>query len=413
MASPIDEIFIKLGFKTDDKDIDKTKKKVNDLLDNTDKKAKKADFSFDKIFKSIRKMALAAGAAYVAFDRLANSMLKNNQAYINFNRQTGLALANINKIAGAGMLVDYNLNPENVMGSVQALESNLAQIRLGEGNIAPFQLLGISPIGKNAVQVIEDLREAIKGIDDMTATNIIQQMGLSPEMLTLLRMSKEEMAQYSAIAQQYMLSPEQRQAMQQYAMGLRLVHMQLNYIKDTLILKLMPAFINFSKNLATIINQGAEIVNTLVDVIQKVPLVRTALGGLAMFIMARFNPVLAAITALYLLLEDIAVYFAGGKSVTGLLFGNNKNNNIDVQHPYKSGFNAIMENPLLKMITNPLSSGTEIIKNFVTNAPNPAAINNRNITQNNYITSKEIIPNQTATQLTDLLQTQLQINTTY
>ena len=299
------------------------------------------------------------------------------------------------------------------MGSVQALESNLAQIRLGEGNIAPFQLLGISPIGKNAVQVIEDLREAIKGIDDMTATNIIQQMGLSPEMLTLLRMSKEEMAQYSAIAQQYMLSPEQRQAMQQYAMGLRLVHMQLNYIKDTLILKLMPAFINFSKNLATIINQGAEIVNTLVDVIQKVPLVRTALGGLAMFIMARFNPVLAAITALYLLLEDIAVYFAGGKSVTGLLFGNNKNNNIDVQHPYKSGFNAIMENPLLKMITNPLSSGTEIIKNFVTNAPNPAAINNRNITQNNYITSKEIIPNQTATQLTDLLQTQLQINTTY
>ena len=135
--------------------------------------------------------------------------------------------------------------------------------------------------------------------------------------------------------------------------------------------------------------------------------------GLAMFIMARFNPVLAAITALYLLLEDIAVYFAGGKSVTGLLFGNNKNNNLDVQHPHKSGFNAIMGNPLLKMITNPLGSGAEIIKNFVTNAPNPAAINNRNITQNNYITSKEIIPNQTATQLTDLLQTQLQINTTY
>ena len=87
MASPIDEIFIKLGFITDDKDIDKTKKKVDDLLDNTDKKSKKADISFNNIFKTVRRMAVAAGAAYIAFDRLANSMLKSNQAYINFNRQ--------------------------------------------------------------------------------------------------------------------------------------------------------------------------------------------------------------------------------------------------------------------------------------------------------------------------------------
>ena len=416
MASPIDEIFIKLGFKTDDKDIDKTKKKVDDLLDNTDKKSKKADISFNNIFKTVRRMAVAAGAAYIAFDRLANSMLKSNQAYINFNRQTGLALANVNKIAGAGMLVDYNLNPENVMGSMQALESNLAQIRLGEGNIAPFQLLGISPVGKNAVQVIEDLRQAIKGIDDMTATNIIQQMGLSPEMLSILRMSKEEMEQYSAIAQQYMLSPEQRQAMQQYAMGLRLVHMQLSYLKDTIILKVMPAFIDFSKNFANILQQGSKFIDIIQNVLKMIPQLKLALGGLAMFILARFNPIIAALTGLYLILEDIAVWFAGGKSLTGQIFGSkadlDKRNAFDSKHPFKSGFNDLLQQPLLQMVANPMKAITSLPV-ALAQMPSNQKTNINNITQNNYIESKEIIPQQTANQVTDLMNAQLQINTAY
>ena len=405
MASPIDEIFIKIGFKTEDKELKKTEKAIDKTLDKADKKAKKADISFTNIFKTVRKMAVAAGAAYIAFDRLANSMLKSNQAYINFNRQTGLALANVNKIAGAGMLVDYNLNPENVMGSMQALESNLAQIRLGEGNIAPFQLLGISPVGKNAVQVIEDLRQAIKGIDDMTATNIIQQMGLSPEMITILRMSKEEMEEYSAIAQQYMLSPEQRQAMQQYAMGLRLVHMQLNYLKDTIILKVMPAFIEFSKNFANILQQGSKFIDIIQHIVNVIPHVKLALGGLAMFILARFNPVIAAITGLYLILEDLAVWFAGGKSVAGTIFGDKQNIGKG-----ETPVNSMLNSPFIKMLTNPMAAITSLPVNLARINGNAG---NKTVTQNNYITSSEIIPQQTANQLTGLLNTQLQTNMSY
>ena len=405
MASPIDEIFIKIGFKTEDKELKKTEKAIDKTLDKADKKAKKADISFTNIFKTVRKMAVAAGAAYIAFDRLANSMLKSNQAYINFNRQTGLALANVNKIAGAGMLVDYNLNPENVMGSMQALESNLAQIRLGEGNIAPFQLLGISPVGKNAVQVIEDLRQAIKGIDDMTATNIIQQMGLSPEMITILRMSKEEMEEYSAIAQQYMLSSEQRQAMQQYAMGLRLVHMQLNYLKDTIILKVMPAFIEFSKNFANILQQGSKFIDIIQHILNVIPHVKLALGGLAMFILARFNPVIAAITGLYLILEDLAVWFAGGKSVAGTIFGDKQNIGKG-----ETPVNSMLNSPFIKMLTNPMAAITSLPVNLARINGNAG---NKTVTQNNYITSSEIIPQQTANQLTGLLNTQLQTNMSY
>lgn len=415
MASPIDEIFIKLGFKTEDKEIDKTKKKVNNLLDDVDKKSKKADLSFNNFIKTFRRMSIAIGATYLAFDRLANAMLKSNQAYINFNRQTGLALANVNRIAGAGMLVDYNLSPENVMGSMQNLESNLAQIRLGEGNIAPFQMLGISPVGKNATQVIEDLRQAIKGIDDMTAVNLIQQMGLSPEFLTILRMSTEEMNEYSRIAQQYMLSPEQRQAMQQYAMGLRLVHMQLSYLKDMIVLKVLPAFINFSNNLTAILEKVYKFADMIDVFLAKIPVLKAAIGGLAMFILARFNPILATITALYLLLEDFAVWMLGGKSVIGKIFGDKPleldKSKYDEQHPFKSAFDMATQNPLFKMLTQPFANTPAGLLNPAQMLSN--IINNRNVTQNNYITTSEPISQKTATNLVGLMKTELQIDTTY
>ena len=43
--------------------------------------------------------------------------------------------------------------------------------------------------------------------------------------------------------------------------------------------------------------------------------------------------------------------------------------------------------------------------------PSNQKTNINNITQNNYIESKEIIPQQTANQVTDLMNAQLQINT--
>ena len=46
-----------------------------------------------------------------------------------------------------------------------------------------------------------------------------------------------------------------------------------------------------------------------------------ALAALALGILAYFNPVIAAVTALYLLIEDLAVWKAGGKSTIGTLVG--------------------------------------------------------------------------------------------
>lgn len=202
MASPIEEIFIKLGFKVDKKPLDDTDKSVKNVI------------------SSVKKIATATVLAIAALDRMATSLGRNNQELINFTRQTGLSIDNLNKIAGAGMLIDVNFSSEKAAQGLMSLQSNLAQIRLGQGNIEPFQILGVSPVGKDATQIIEDLREAIKGVDDMTAVNLIQQMGLSPEFISLLRLTKEEYNDLIATSQRFMLNEEQRAALQKYSIEL-------------------------------------------------------------------------------------------------------------------------------------------------------------------------------------------------
>lgn len=301
----IDEIFIALGFKVDDKQL------------------KNADKNVKSTMASIRNMALATAGAVLALDRMANSLAKMNQQFVNFNRQTGLSINNLNRIAGAAMMSDYNFTPEQAMQGLQSLESNLAQIRLGQGNIAPFQILGISPVGKDATQIIEDLRVAIKGIDDMTAVNLIQQMGLSPEFISLLRMTREEMDAFSAQANQYMLNEEQRQALHKYSMELKLVHMEMGYLKDKALIAIMPHLVNFLKGfnaIVTVFENALLKIKSMIEYVGQFKGALLGLGGVALAIVAKFNPLLAALTALYLILEDLAIWALGGKSLLKLGF---------------------------------------------------------------------------------------------
>ena len=90
----IDELFVALGFKIDDKEI------------------KTFDQNLKSTLASATRFAAAVTAAVVVVDRMAMSLLKNNQAFISFNQQTGLAIGNMQRIAQAGMLANMNITPE-------------------------------------------------------------------------------------------------------------------------------------------------------------------------------------------------------------------------------------------------------------------------------------------------------------
>lgn len=378
----LDSLFVAIGFQVDDKELKKLDKSISDKIKNigkvfsslgeslNNKGLKDFGGKFDEVadaagaviapilgvVQGVIKVGAVVAATTFAIDRMTVSLLKNNQAFINFQRQTGLSMGKSANIMQAGMLSDINMKPETIMQSMQAVQSNLAQIPLGKGNIEPFQLLGISPLGKDANQIFDDLRESIKGLDDMTATNIIQEMGFSPEMITVLRMTNEELAQ----TQQLMLSPQQRQALQGYSTELRKIHMGFELLKDKALIAILPYLIEFERSWLNIskafkpslkilgdliknilyplgkilyvltmafagltyaIVEPLDLLNDILEGIGKFitdhPKIISAISAIGLAIMAFVNPGLAGLTALVLILEDLAVWAMGGKSFLG------------------------------------------------------------------------------------------------
>lgn len=380
----IDELYVALGFKIDDKGL----KDIDNKIEKTFKKAAKIIGSFAKtldnkglkafggklagiaklagkilplimaVVQGVIKVGAAVATTTFIIDRMTMSMLKNNQAFTNFQRQTGLSIGKAQNIAQAGMLADITMNPEAALQSLQNVQSNLVGIGFGEGNLKPFQIMSISTWGKNALQIFDDLRERIKGLDNATATYMLNQMGISAELLPVLRMSTEEIAEMRSL----MLDETQRKRLQDLSVELRKIHMGYQLFKDKILLAVLPyliqferawlniskAFAPFGKDLGKFVkNIGVPLGKILYHITMAVaglakiltwgwlikplneifegfgkfisdhPKIISAIELIGLAVLAFVNPGLAGLAALVLLLEDIAVWAMGGKSVIG------------------------------------------------------------------------------------------------
>lgn len=311
----IGEFFISLGVKGDTKELDKT----NEKLEKSEKIGKKATDGFKALRSSVLKFTGGLTIAYNVIDRVAMSLAKANQQMINFQRQTGLSFETLNKYASASASVSATATIEGTAQSMQRVAQNLWDIRMGRGDISPYQELAFvggnafNPAGMSVEEVIENLREAIKNVADVPATNIITRMGFSPDDLLMLRMTKEELAEINNL----FLDEQSREALYKYGLQMRKVDLQLALVKDNILLKLMPAFVSLK-------TQVGDSISTWVDLISNSKQIQFALKGIGLIFAGwavALNPVIAGLTALYLILEDIAFWYMGHESITGDIFG--------------------------------------------------------------------------------------------
>lgn len=378
----IDSLFVAIGFSVDDKELKKLDKKISETVKNVgkafsslgdvlDKKGLK-DFGgkLDGVAESagamlapilgvvggVVKVGAAVATTTFIIDRMTMSMLKNNQAFINFQRQTGMSMGKAGNIAQAGMLSDVNMNPETALQSLKNVQSNLVGIGFGEGNLKPFQMMGIQTWGKDALQIFDDLRDKIKGLDNATASYMLNQMGISEELLPVLRMSTKEIADMRSL----MLNDSQRKQLQGLSIEIQKIHMGFSLFKDKALLAILPyliqferAWLNISKafapsgkilgellknilvpfgkilyhlsmalaGLTYLFVKPLDLLNKMLEGIGKFisdhPKIISAIEMIGLAVLAFVNPGLAGLTALVLLLEDIAVWAMGGKSFIG------------------------------------------------------------------------------------------------
>jgi hypothetical protein len=324
MAS-IGDLFINLGVRADTQTINKV----------------------DNGLKNLRRNALLVAGAFTGaiygLDKFINSTVQSVVALKNLNAQTGLSIDQLRRYQQAGQLSNLALTPESIAQSIANVQRNLDEIELGNGNIAPFQMLGVDAIGQNAYSVIENLRESIKGVDVGKVTNLISQMGLTPDFISILQLSRKE---FDALAQNSFLSGRQRNDIEKVGVSMKSVGLRFKALKDQIVAKISPELNQLiQKFFKWLVDNGDQIIKIMSGIGQTFIKFGQAIGNAVSLIgefmgsvggmetgvkilaasfsilVLSFSPILAGLTAMILLLDDIAVYRRGGDSLIGALIG--------------------------------------------------------------------------------------------
>lgn len=213
-----------------------------------------------------------------------------------FSAETGLSWQELQRWQIAGAQV--NVTAENISSSISQLERNLAALRLGRGNRAPFQMLGLNT-NQDAFGVLSQLRSRVQSLhlDRATASNMISEMGISPDMIRLLYLTDREFNRLSHTIHGMTTGQEQqfyrsKQALIEWGLALK----QYGYDGVSHLLNVLDVLAGFFRNMQV-----------------WWPGVITSVLALGI----AFAPVTTAIAGLLLLLDDLAVYSQGGDSLFG------------------------------------------------------------------------------------------------
>jgi hypothetical protein len=136
-------------------------------------------------------IAATATGTSLAFGAMFDKALNTSLALAHFEAQTGLSAQTLQLWQHVGE--SMGVTADTVTGSIVSLNKQLAMVRLGQGNIAPFQMLGIN-IGQSTWDVLKQLRGIIgsKAYNPQTISALMEQMGLSAELVKVLKLSNAE-----------------------------------------------------------------------------------------------------------------------------------------------------------------------------------------------------------------------------
>lgn len=300
------------------------------------------------VVKGIGVFVGALTGAAVVINKFTNSLVESNQAMLDLTRTTDIAQSTFQKWGGIGKM----LGVENADQQLASLNQRLFDLMLTGEGARGFQLAGINPMGQDAEGVLEQLRARVSRMNDTTATYLLQQMGLDPKMLYLLRMSRSEFEALGQTIKKYQLSPEQTKQIQALNIQLQIAGIKLRYLKDRALLALMPYWVKFLQGITKVVDKftsfvkwvkqgatwGAKLTKivlglaagfaawsaTTVIVAKTIGFVTTAVKALqGVLLLLTAHPIIAGLTllagALYLIADDVVGYFQGKDSLIGTI----------------------------------------------------------------------------------------------
>lgn len=249
---------------------------------------------------TIKAVALVAGLVGVSLElrHLLQQAMETSMGLAMFESQTGLSGEQLQK--WQIMAERSGASAESATSSVESLQRAMTEIRLGGGNVKPFQMLGID-VNQSPFKALEQIRERIQGMDRGMATNLVSSLGINPEMIRLLTMTN---SQFKAMAGDDMIiSEKNRRRFVETRLELTKLRQEFNYFAMNAIGSFLPFATAMTK---AILDWKAGLI---------------ALGLTLTVVLAQMYPLTAAIAGLLLLMQDFYTYKQGGDSVFGDIFG--------------------------------------------------------------------------------------------
>jgi len=278
----------------------------------------RSDISFGRLFKTVRQgvrqFRMVVSVIMATIGALIALAVKSAKAAIDLqimNTTIGVSIQKFqqyrNLAAQAGVATD------EFAGAVAGLRRKSADIALGRGDISPFALLGINP-HQDPMAIMQQLQDKIKAFPTHIGTALAQDMGFSDKMINFIRT-----ADFSKLGNAKALDQSSIDKLTGF-----MVTWQIFYTNISVGMSQVAAsFVGFLKpvlevieGLFTAFKNVVMMVGTLLSSIKSMRSVLVTAMGVAL---AAISPVTAAIAGLYLVLEDIAVYFMGGKSILGYI----------------------------------------------------------------------------------------------
>ncbi|MCK5611972.1 hypothetical protein KAR91_59430 [Candidatus Pacearchaeota archaeon] len=289
----IGELFVALGFQVDQKKIDN----YNVGLSTTRLKA--------------LSVAAAISAATLAVVKFSDASVRYAVTLKNFAIQTGLS---IDALERWRFVAEQNdVSGEELINTIKGIQRAQAEIKLGAGNIRPWQLLGINP-NDNPFTILEKIRGSIKNLDPALAASVLGQLGIGQNFLNILKASNLE---FDKLNEKFLLTKQERQDLialnrvfKDVIFSLRGLRNRLFSINAGPLTKVAKAV----KNVASFIIDATIKIRELAE---RFSFLGKVLSVGAAAIAAYFFPITAGVIAVIAIIDDLYIFLQDGESIIG------------------------------------------------------------------------------------------------
>ncbi len=293
-----------------------------------------------KLLKLTAQLTIAA----LAMKKLVVESLDAAAALRQFEAETGASTESLQRWTAAAERT--NVSGKAVAESIRNIVANQEKIRLGQGDISGYQLLGLDPT-QDPFVLLDQLRDKTRGLNAGMKKNILAQMGISPEMVRVLNMTNKEFDDLANNA--FIMSESTIRNLDGAKSALREVGQAFRWIGAQVADFLSPIIVEFSGMITDLVKQLRKGISPQIMMVVnhlkkfaiatgrairfvstlalKIINLRTILAGLVMALVVMNKGNMATmftkgglyigIMALILLLEDLYVYSKGGDSLLG------------------------------------------------------------------------------------------------